>query len=294
MKLFQLLQEHFLGTSAYNSFFYWRNIVEVLFFTLLIYYFSLWLKKDRQKNLLPHFYGYCLLSLLAHATQLTTLSYFLFLFSPVAIMLFILVHQEVLQRNFVALRNIIPAKRDLSSWPEILIRSCLIAINNNKKVLCALENKDSIAQFLDSPLILNSNIKEELIKILQESNFFNENKMLWVNTQGKVIGVNASFKDDNLQEFFLPDTKNISKWKQNALFLSSKTDTLFLRITPTDRTFDIIFNGKIINNVKANNALNIIRKYACPKISQKQSSLAKGDLIHEANTKKNLFKQRTN
>lgn len=291
MKIFGLIQEYFLG---YNSFFYWRNIIEIMFFFSLFYYFSLWLNKDKQKNLLPYFYVYCSLTLLAYYTQLTTISYFLLLFAPVAVMLFILVHQELLQRNFVALKNIRPAQHIQNLWPESLIRSFLVAINNNKEINCVIENKDSLMSFLYSPLVLNANIKQGLIKILQESELFDQKKMLWINTQGQLIGVNTSWKESVFQTLGQEEIKDRELWKQSALLLSSKTDALFLRVTPEKRTFDIIFNGKIIDNVKSNNALNIIRKYSESKFFIKESSIAKGELIHEANSQKNIFKQRSN
>ena len=280
MDVLELGKEYFF---SHNSFFYWRNTIEIFFFSALIYFFSIWLKKDRQKNLLPYFYVYSSITLMAHYAQLTTINYFMFLFAPIASMVLILLHQETLQRNFVALRNISPARYIISEWPEELIRSCLVAINSNKKIYCVLENRDSIADFIQSPLILNANLKQTLVKILHENPFFDQKKMLWINTQGKLIAINAEYKKEIV----------LKSWKQNAILLSSKTDALFLKITPTQRTFEIIFDGKIIDNVKANNALNIIRKYASSKFFIKESSLAKGELIHEANAKKNIFKQHT-
>jgi len=290
MNIFELMREYFFG---YNSFFYWRNALELLFFFAIIYYFSLWLKRDRQKNLLPYFYVYCFLTLCSHTVQLTTISYFLFLFAPVALMLFALVHQEILQRNFVALNNIVPVTHIQSQWPEALIRSCLVTINNNKKVYCVIEKKDSLQDFIEAQLTLHANLDQTLFKILQESNIFDEKKMVWLNTHGKLIGINASCKKNILQDLTNMDEKNITTWKQNALLLSIKTDALFFRITPYKRTFDIIFNGKVIDNVKANNALNIIKKYALSQFFIKEVSLAKGEYIHEANSKKNILKQRT-
>jgi len=291
MKLFQFLQEYFWG---YNSFFYWRSTIEVLFFTLLIYYFSIWLKNDRHKNLLPYFYGYCFISIVAYYSQLTTITYFLFLFAPVAVMLFILVHQTTLQKSFVALKNITPAKHEIGNWEHDLIRSFLFAINKNKEIHCVIENKDSLEDFIHSPMILHANIQQGLIKILQDSDLFDQKKMLWLNTSGQLVGINGAWRESVFQEFDDQNNSDMHPWKQSALLLSSKTDALFLRITPTQRTFDVIFNGKIVNNINSDNALKIIRKYSSTKFWSKDSSIKKGDLIHETFTQKNLFKQRSN
>ncbi|MFC1842125.1 hypothetical protein ACFLYU_00495 [Candidatus Dependentiae bacterium] len=303
MKFFNVIQEYFWG---YNAFFYWRNTIEVLFFALLIYYFSLWLKHDRKHNLLPYFYGYCMLTLVSHFTQLTTISYVLFLFSPVAIMLFILLHQTTLQKNFVALKNITPAKHVKTDWPQELIRSFLFAINNNREIYCVIENSSSIQEFMYSPLVINANIEQGLIHILQESQTFDQKKILWLNTNGQIVGVNASWREKIFQEISeIPQTPNTKSkenkeaktdelFKQNAMLLSSKTDTLFLHITPKQRTFDIIFNGELFNNISSENVLHIIKKYAFAKFKEKDPEKLKGELINENYTQKNLFKQRSN
>jgi len=286
MKLFEIIQEYFWG---YNAFFYWRNTIEILFFTLLIYYFSVWLKKDRHKNLLPYFYGYCFLALFSHVTQLTTMSYFLFLFAPVATMLFITIHQKTLQKNFVALKNITPAKRILGQWPEVLIRSCLVALNDNKEIQCVIENKDSLEDFIESPLILHANMDQTLLHILQESDIFNQHQMIWLNTQGKLVGLNTTIKEDIILDLTNEESPNIHSWKENAILLSSKTDSLFLRILPTKRTFDLVFNGKLVDNINANNALHILQKYATTQLLP-----VTGDVINENYSQKDIFKQRTN
>jgi len=291
MELFGFIQDYFLG---YNTFFYWRNILEILFFTLLMYYFSLWLKQDRRKNLLPYFYGYCALILISSYTQLTTINYFLFLFAPVAVMLFIMLHQTTLQRNFVALRNITPAKNISKNWQHDIIRSFLLAINNNKAIHCVIENKDSLDDFIHSPLILHANIQQGLIHILQDSHTFDPQKMIWINTSGQLVGINATWKELVFQSFDEYKEQQMSPWEQSALLLSSKTDTLFLRITPIQRSFDIIFNGKIVHNVDSNNALKIIIKYSSTKFWSSDTKITKGDLINEVYTQKNLFKQRSN
>jgi len=290
MEIFGLLQKFFLG---HNTFFYWRNIIEILFFTLSIYYFSLWLKEDKNKNLLPYFYGYSLLILASHYAQLTTISYVLFLFAPVAIMLFIMLHQTTLQRNFIALKNITPAKNISSQWQHDTIRSFLFAINNNKEIHCVIENKDSLDNFIHSPLLINANIQQGLIHILQDSQLFDEKQMLWLNTSGQLVGINTTWRETVFQSFGEYDSTNISPWQQSALLLSSKTDALFLRITPTSRAFDIIFNGKIVHNIDSNNALKIIIKYSSTKFWDSNPK-TKEELIHEFYTQKNLFKQRSN
>jgi len=277
---------------SYNSFFYFCNTIEIVFFSLLFYYFSLWLGKDQQKNLLPYFYGYCFIVLGAYFVQLTTISYFLLLFAPVAIMLFILLHQELLQKNFVAFKNIRPATPLHLEWAGSFIRSCLIAINNDKEIHCVIEQQDKLDDFIQAPLIIKANINQQLLKILHDSKIFEPQKMIWLNVRGSIIGINSIWKNDIDKELLSEENKILDKWTQHALVLSSKIDALFLRITPLKRSFEIIFNGKRIDNVNAKNTLNIIKKYISTDFWTKKPTLNKEEIFEHG--KKNNFTESAN
>ena len=146
MNLYAFFQRIFFTGG---SFWWWRDPLEILFFITIFYFFSLWLKKDRQKNLLFYFYCYCCVIIIAFYAQLPTLSTMLFLSAPVALMLFILVHQETLQKNFISLKNASAPKILPTDWLEELLRTCLVAINNNKEVLCVIEHRNNLETFLE-------------------------------------------------------------------------------------------------------------------------------------------------
>lgn len=291
MDFFDLVREHFFG---YNSFFYLRNIIEVTFFTTIIYYFSKWLSLDKKKNLLLYFYSYSFILLTAQYLQLTTISYFLFLFSPVAIMLFILFHQTILQKNFITLKNIVPAKTIQKDWPQEIIRSFLFALNNNKTIYCAIEKNDNLCDYIKTSLILNANIEHDLINILHESSTFNQNKIIWINTNGEIIGINGSWTESFLENSNIESKDTETTFKKHAILLSSKTDALFFNITPTQRKFNVIFKGDIFNNISSDNIINIIKKYVQSKSNEKTnlSEKLKGEFLNEHNNI--FFKQRSN
>ena len=273
----------------HNSFFYWRDLLEISFFITLFYYTSLWLKKDKQKNLVPYFYGYCACAFGAHHLGLTTVSYTLFLFAPVTAMIFILIHQDILQRNVVALKNITPAKRVQINWLETLIKTTLVTINNGKSVTCVIEHKDALENFLETPLHFNALLDQGLLTILFASDAFDEKQLVWVNTQGKLVGINASWKKLLQHEHLEPGVKKLPDWKQQAIFFSSKTDALIMHSNPTSRTFDVILNGMIVDRMHATKTVELIKKYVMSK-----STSQWGVVNHEALSQKNISQQHTN
>lgn len=273
---------HELIASLYYN---WPDILEILFFSTIMYYFSLWLKKDRQKNLLLYFYSYCAIVLTTHHLHLTTVSSFLFITSPITIMLFILFHQELLQRNFVMLRNIKTSHPEQGDWLETLLRTTLVAVNNNKEIQCIIEHHDSLATIVTTPLVLYADLQKNLLDMLLESDAFDQHKMVLVNSHGRLLGINASWNAQLHESWIADDVKSKEKWQQDALFFTAKTDAIIFKITPANRSFDIVAQGKIFNNVSAPLALKTMQKYL-------QATAPKGEINHGNQSKKSSYKQR--
>ena len=184
-------------------------------------------------------------------------------------MLFILFHQTTLQKNFITLKNIVPEKIVQSDWPQEIIRSFLFALNNNKTIYCAIEKNDNLFDYIKSPLILNADIEHDLINILHESDTFNQNKIIWINTHGQIIGINGSWTGSFLENSAVESQDAGIIFKKHAVLLSAKTDALFFSITPMQRKFDVIFKGDVFNNINSDSIINIIKKYAKSKSNEK-------------------------
>ncbi len=238
-----------------------KDLLEILFFTSVLYRFSLWLKKDLHKNLVPYLYTYCSATALAYYLPLPTVSSFLLMGAPVALVLLVVIHQEMLQKNFVALKNYIPAKVDHTDWLETLIRSTLVTINNNKSIRCVIESTDSLKEFITTTLVLNAHIKQELLDIVLNSPSCTPNTLIWINAEGNLKGLNAHWCIDYDEDWLAHDMHHLEKWKQDALFFTQKTDALIFNITPETRTFELIVNGKSFDNVNAPHVLYMIKKH---------------------------------
>jgi len=267
--------------------FSWRDVVEILFLSFCVYYFSLWLKKDRQKNLLGYFYTYCLVTLCAHGLELTSISYFLVLCAPVAIVCLTLIHQKTLQKNFVTMRNMLPKQDEENvGWLDVIFRTCLIALNNNKQIHCVIERADSLKEIVTTPLALHADVKKELLDILFESSSYDSSKMLWVNAQGKILGINASWDEElHEEEWTSPAAKQEHKWQQDALIFTAKTDALVFRVNPNKRSFDVVIQGKTFEQLSAANALKCISNYL------NQATL-KGGIPHATQSEDRTIQQR--
>jgi hypothetical protein len=177
-------------------------------------------------------------------------------------MFFIIIHQDVLQKNFIALANIIPFKETQSlDWLEELIRSCLVAANNGKETYCIIEHKDSLSTLISAQLSLHANVQKNLLTMIFESSMLQAPNMLLLNSQGQIMGINANWQTLPDEDWFSGDLKILPIWQQEALFFTKKTDATFFSICPITRTFLIIVQGKLFTNISAHHALLAIKKY---------------------------------
>jgi len=264
----------------------WREALEIISFSAIIYYFSVWLKKDQHNNLLGYFYAYCLLTATTYTLDLVSLTHMLCLAAPVALLIFIMVHQQTLQKNFVTLRTFSPAQKENSDWLDAVIRSCLIAINKNKEVICIIEHHDSLRDHLSTAIPLQATIKEDLLTLIIESQTFDQQRLLWINSQGTLLGFNAQWNIGIDEQWIAQEAKEIAPFKQDALFATAKTDAVLIHISPTTRLFTIIMKGKIFEQVSAGNAVPFIKKYlSCPQSLQGESYAS------QQNNKKSTIQQ---
>jgi DNA integrity scanning protein DisA with diadenylate cyclase activity len=276
-----------MNTSFYTQFitFYWRDALEILFFSTTFYYVALWLRKDKQKNLLWYFYGYCICTCLSYYIQLPVVSTFLLICSPIIMMLFIALHQETLQRNFVALKNSIPVPLAKTNWLEALLRSCLVALNNNTSTICVIEQIDTLAEFLHTPFFINAPVNDDLLNALIASETYRKDTLIWINAQGSIVGMNASWKQISSAQ------KSITTWQDNALIYTTKTDALIVHADPLSRTFTITIDGIHHENISPHHVHNFIQKYMILPLFKKQKK-EKGKTYGPV-TKKNSEQQRT-
>jgi hypothetical protein len=256
--LYELLNTHYY-------FFKWQDAVEILFFSTLFYYLTQWLKKDTRTNLLPYFYSYCLVAFAAYCINLTTITTFLFLFWPATIMLFMFAHQQTLQRNIVAVKNKAYINTVESTWIETLLRICLIAINQNKHIYCVIEHTDSMQDFIQCPVSISANINKGILELLLESTTFDHTKIIWLRTDGQLVGFNAHWGKQQHNEI-----ADATTWHHETLLYTAKTDALAFHCDPICHSFTIIVGDKIIHKINTNAALKIITQH----ISKKSETTA--------------------
>src|SRR5579872_4264973 len=263
----------------------WRDAVEIFFFSLMFYSLTRWLATDNEKNLLPYFYGYCSVALLSYACQLPTLTYCLFLFSPAVILLFMLLHQETLQRNMIALKNITAAAPASRDWLELFLRNILKALHHNTSMLLLIEHTDALAPYLKVSFPLEAQITQGMFNLIIEKQLYDPASMLWVKSDGSIRGLNATWKAS-----WNPEKDNDENaWIEDAIAYTSKTDALVLNLDPNNHSCTVAVEGTLYKNLSIDQTAQLIKK----RIEYPLSSTIKKGLEYGITNKKEPMAQRT-
>lgn len=275
--------ESFLATA--------RDYTEILCFATLFYFIALWLKKDQTYNLLPYFYGYVFLTIGSYFLDLPTLNSFLFLFAPCLVMLFTLVHQETLQRNIVALKNVHSPEAAQNDWLSTLLQTTLIALNEHKELRCIIEHSDRMQELVTTSCPINAPLTSEILAMVLQSKAYHPSQMLWINSTGHLIGVNVNWRKSKVAGLLDRLEDNNEVWHQDVLLYTTKTDALVFWINPNTGLFTIVSHGAEHEKLTATQAFQIITQHCRLPISL-QGSLKKG-VPHGTSTRTQNSEQHT-
>ena len=239
----------------------YRDIAEILFFAAAIYYIQLWLKKDSSRNLILGFYMYCALFCASYYADLPVLRFVLFVFAPAIAMLFIILHQEALQKNFISLANPAVPLKEQGNWIDELIMCSLTALNKNKDIILVLERNDPLKNLIHSPYFIYAELKRDVFDILLDKQLPGNDYMIWINQQGKIVSINSSWKTQLDEDWISQEAEHMHVWKQQALYISGKTDAVALKINPVSRTFDVVSQGGIVEGMNAETVTTYLKKH---------------------------------
>jgi DNA integrity scanning protein DisA with diadenylate cyclase activity len=266
-------------------FFSWRDAVEILFFSTVAYTVIQWLGQDEQKNLVGPFYSYFALTVITYFLGLGSIFIALLLSLPVGSMLFILLHQRTLQKNYVTLKTLTPKIEATDQWLEELIQASLRGINKNKTVICIIERQQSLSTFFSARCTFNAPITKELLNLLLSASDSEETAItLWATQAGTLIAINPLWLTPYDELWVSDELKVLHKRRQDALLITQKSDAIATILSPESRLFDVLSEGKSFDNISAGYAFSLTKQMILSKTAIKGA-------LYAPFTKSRSFKQ---
>jgi len=276
--------QHSLLLNTFG-FFSWRDGIEIILISGMIYIFMLWLKKDIYKNLLGYFYSYCILAFSAYCLQLSIITYIMCACWPAMLMVFIMIHQISLQKNFVALRPYLPPQQATSEWLNTLIRSSLLAMNNHKEVRCIIQRTDTLDPLVELGVPVNATITHDLLSMLIDSSSYSSEQMLWLTAEGTLLSINAGWNPVLDEHWLAPEQSDMHIWEHHAVLVTARNDAIAIRTNPKTQTYTVIVQGTIKTQINANTALQYLATYL------HSTDQVKGNMNYATNYKKSSIEQ---
>jgi hypothetical protein len=261
VEIFSFLGSNF-GIYKYLDFF------EITVFAILVYKFFIWLSYDKSKKLHLIFLLFTTLFIASSYIGASTLNNFLYVYSPIILLLLIVAHQDILQKNFIIPAKVRAAKVDDSSWVVELIKSYVLGMSKNINLVCVIECSDDLSEFIDKGVDINSLISKNLMSLFFNSFDFNKDKLIYISYTGSLKAINCSVFESDIDNFIS--------------IMTNKSDCIFLKSNSVTRTLEVIAQGKYLNDLSSEKALNLLTHYL------KKNKFQKEEIINENSSNTNI------
>jgi hypothetical protein len=147
---------------------------------------------------------------------------------PTASMLFILLHQEQLQKNFITMTH----KKSMPTIQHDITAALLqIGLHNSlrkKSSFFIIEGNQNLDSLMHTSLPMHIPVQTELINALCSSSVYQEHTALWFHFDGTIKGINTYIP--HLYKNQQPHTMQTQQ--ETAAILSAKTDCFMLFCCP--------------------------------------------------------------
>ncbi|BDC34288.1 hypothetical protein Noda2021_02460 [Candidatus Dependentiae bacterium Noda2021] len=247
-----------------------QDAFEILIFSFIIYKLSLFITSNN-KQAVNMYWIYATSLLVTYLVSLNNTLLFLLLVSPIIITLFIVLHQEKIQKNFLAHKTKFSENPADDTWSKILIRECMLRLHNNQSTQCIIQTAYDISSLVDNPYPVNVKIIPGLITLIGTSTQVDSEKFLLFNSTGYLQGINVTITSSQATSV---------NWIDNAHVLTSQLNILVFKTSTQTQTFDIVIAGELIFKKTASQTQEIIDSFL-----HKSLKAAKGSQQYDHKTK---------
>lgn len=264
-----------MNLTSWNIFGY-RDLVEIGLLAVCMYVISLWLTKDKTRPLAIYWYGYNTLLILSFLIDLPTVSLLFVHYAPVLCCFLFIVHQRTIQKALVTASQTTSYKEQTAgaAWIETLIQGAIMLFNASKDLLLVIEHDDIINGYVETEELLDTPISKSVMNLLVDSHQFDPHKSVWIAKRGIIRGFNAQI---NIPAQQIKDTSyyELPEWKQKALCLTKHTDALIIKGYHATRTFDVVVESKVYQDLNSHSLRTLLDYYSKNDISKESLSHVK-------------------
>lgn len=224
-----------------------QDALEIGICIIIYYLINTWLYKQDNKQLLKMWYAYHALMMGAYLAQLQTIFFLSACCFPLVLMLALIFNQEQLQKMFVVAQRLDPLTTTTlaSPWQDELIKFILMSLNEQKELYVVIERHDSLAPLINAHETIHADLKKNTLELLYDSFITPKGSFLWITWSGKIISLAAQWKH-------IP--------QDDIVGITHATDCIVLKSCLATRKLTLVMDAKVIENLSAHHALNILHE----------------------------------
>ncbi len=247
-----------------------QDAVEIAICVIAYYMINSWLYNQENKELLMLWYGYHAVAMGAYIADLQTIFFLAACCFPIVIMLGLIFNEQKLQKMFVVAQRLDPLTTTTaaSHWADELIKFALMRLNEQKDLYVVIEYQDSLAPLVHAHELVNATLKKNTLELLYDSFVMPKESFLWISSSGKIISLAAQWKKCALND---------------TVHVTSATDCIAIKSCAATRKFSIITGAKIVENLSAHHALNLLYELQTSTYKKEESSHVTSDTFQSYN-----------
>ncbi|QQR53901.1 hypothetical protein IPH25_03535 [bacterium] len=228
-----------------------KTVFEIICLSICCYGISIWLSKDKQHNLLGYAIGYLLCHFGAYFFELPVLATLLWWTMPTIATLFVIVHEQQLQKNLVcpvseSVKHNLPPE----TFAHEIVQTGVQTTRNKINAIFIIEGLQQIEQLLDTELPLGLALQKNSLSTLCTSSLYKENTAIWLSYSAKLKGLSTVLKKNSQQKIDLTDLQT----------LCGKTDTVAL-LYNAQHHWTYINKDKTLEQVNSNHMEIMLKKH---------------------------------
>jgi DNA integrity scanning protein DisA with diadenylate cyclase activity len=240
----------------------WTDVLEIGIFSTVVFIFSRWLAHDQKAQLLTHFYFGCAGLIFAYLFNLHAIVHAYMYIWPALIVLFIIMHQKSLQKNYVAARIIKPAhENDIHEWLSIIMSAAFRSIHYKKDFIFIVEGYDKVNDYIHPTIAIKAPIQKALCDMIVESTQCAPGSYIIVTQHGTIRAIGSGWKQEIDDTWLINKHFQHEPQKQAALYWSNHFDALIFFVDTTTKLCTIIAQGTIVPDLSPEKTLSIITQY---------------------------------
>ncbi len=247
---------------------YLRNIIDILLVAFIFYLVYSYLVKTKALQLLRGFLFVFVLWVLARFLQFETLNWLIMTMTTYFVIAIIILFQPELRRVIMRLGQhswLSPTDQEDALHLDELVNAIIAMAEERIGSLIVFERDNSLRPFVESGVLINSRITEELIRTIFFPNTALHDGAIIIQ-QGKIVSAACYLPLSDSKQL----KKNHGARHRAGLGIAEETDALTIITSEETGQISIMVNSKIFPRIKSQELKNIILFFMNPKTAYEE------------------------